>query len=72
MTFPFFTVWNPTTGYTKYRHDDYDAAKQEAERLAGLHKGMEFYVLGAMARSIKKDIDTQEFVKRKLDAEIPF
>lgn len=45
MNQPFFLVWNPQSGYTKYRHETEEAAAEEARRLAVLHPGKEFIVL---------------------------
>lgn len=41
----FYVVWNPSSGYTKYKHDCVSDARREAERLAWEHPGQEFHVL---------------------------
>jgi hypothetical protein len=43
----FWIVWCPTGANPSYRHDDYESAVKEAERLARKDAGAEFYVMGA-------------------------
>lgn len=64
----FFLVWNPRTSQTRYRHETYQAAKDEAERLARLNNGESFYVLQAVSCSMKP----VETITRRLDDGIPF
>ena len=46
----FYLVWSPTGPHPPtYRHLDKGAARKEAERLAILNPGAEFYVLAAVA-----------------------
>lgn len=58
---PFFVVWQPSTGYTKYRHGDEYAATAEAERLANLHDGQEFIVLRPVVSVQKTSIVRKRF-----------
>lgn len=54
----FWIVWSP--GGTKppsYRHDSMSSAIDEAKRLAGQNPGKEFYVLWAMGRARKVDVE---------------
>ena len=57
----FYLVWEPTSGYTKYRHRDKQDARREAERLAAENHGELFYVLKALTvtRAIKP-VETEE------------
>jgi len=48
----FWIVWSPTGGNPTVRHDNWDSAIKEAERLAGLdfnRVGERFYVMQAQA-----------------------
>lgn len=45
MTEPFWVVWNPERGLPRFQHQTFTAAKTEAERLARLHQGQQFFVL---------------------------
>lgn len=63
----FYLVWNPKTAHAKYRHSTYTGAKNEAERLAQLHKGDEFIVMRAVSKSLAKSVITEEY-----EPEIPF
>jgi len=57
----FYLVWEPQNGYTKHRHDHRHQAELEAERLAALNPGKDFYVLQALTQSaIKKPVTTIE------------
>lgn len=56
----YYMVLNPQTNYTAYKHDDYQAAKREAIRLARLHPGNEFVVLCAVASVAKDDVRVDE------------
>lgn len=47
----FYLVWEPTSGYTKYRHECIDEARREACRLAGANREKEFFVLEAVSVS---------------------
>lgn len=44
----FYVVWNIARGLPTYRHNTLDAAVKEAERLARVHPGQQFHVLGSM------------------------
>ena len=43
----FYLVWEPNSGYTKYKHYEVKDATEEAERLAKKELGKEFYILEA-------------------------
>lgn len=47
----FWLVWNPMGGNPAYRHLGSASATVEAERLASLNPGQEFYVLHAISVS---------------------
>lgn len=69
MTPSYYLVWNPDTGYTKFRHYNLYVATEEAKRLARQHPGSEFVVLQAV-RSVKvNDILIEEYDTRE---ELPF
>ena len=61
MNRSFFLVWQPETGYTRYRHDDYQLAQLEAERLAAQNPGKEFLVLQAVGGAVSTNIQRIEF-----------
>lgn len=46
---PYFVVYNPDTGYTKFQHPSYQEALNEAKRLAAAHIGDRFVILCAVA-----------------------
>jgi len=68
---PFYMVLNPATYYTKYRHESYRNAKEEAVRLARQHPGIEFIILQAMATAKINDVIVDE-VKPENDDNVPF
>jgi hypothetical protein len=47
-----FIVFNPAGKAPTYRHTTPDAAEKEAQRLAALHPGQEFFVMGAMSKTL--------------------
>lgn len=57
----FYLVWNPSTGYTMFRHESRRAAEIEAERLCRQHNG-EFIVLEAQCSIKKSDIVKTNFI----------
>jgi hypothetical protein len=46
---PFFVVWCPKKSAPIFRHATLALAEHEAERLARLNPGMEFFVLGTVS-----------------------
>lgn len=67
ITETLYLVWNPNTGYPKFRHSSRESAIQEAKRLAGNHPGQPFYVLEAIGCAVM-----QEPVQWLEAEEIPF
>jgi len=63
----FFVVWERESGYTKYEHENFSNASDEAERLARAHPGKTFVVLHAISKCRKLDVETV-----MLDDGIPF
>ena len=68
---PFYVVWNPPTGYTKFRHSSIKAAVEEAKRLALAHPNQEFIVLAPVSTSKKVDVQTTMFIYDPENAPIP-
>lgn len=68
MAQPYYVVWNPITGYTKYKHDTRQAAENEAKRLALEHRGQSFVVLAPISMMKIAEVQTTLF---EYD-EIPF
>lgn len=67
----FFIVWCPTgTSPPSHRHDTFEDAQREAERLAECAPRAEFFVLGALARSQKVTVRTEHL--EGVEWEIPF
>lgn len=64
----FYMVLCESTGYTKYKHENYESAKQEAVRLARQNPDHDFLVLSALATVKKNDIVIDEV----LNDDIPF
>lgn len=63
-------VWNPFGNAPRYQHESFESAQKEAERLAGLHHGVEFFVLETVGVAFKKDI---HFIPiNNIIEEIPF
>lgn len=46
---PFWVVWSPQGDSPTFKHGTLEGAELEAKRLAGLHQGQEFIVLGSVA-----------------------
>ncbi len=65
----FFVVWQPESGNPTYRHETYQQAKTEAERLADCSPRREFYVLQAVSKSAKVSVMT---VQLDDDGVLPF
>lgn len=65
----YYMVLCPETNYTRFRHESYKSAKDEAIRLANQYQGKEFVVLAAIATVKKADVIVDE-VPRADD--IPF
>jgi hypothetical protein len=55
----FYLVWEPSSGYTKYRHSTQQHAEQEAERLARENPNKQFHVLTSLGFCYKNDISWQ-------------
>lgn len=69
----FYLVWEESTGYTKYKHENIISAEEEAKRLARLHPGKSFHVLLAVTRVIVDDIKVEHSDGfRQLFDTIPF
>lgn len=65
----YFVVWNPSSGYTRFKHESEQAAEREAQRLAREHKGQEFVVLATRSVSKSSDVTTERF---EPEDQIPF
>lgn len=64
----FWLVWDPASPRPPmHRHDSYAEAVREAERLAKLSPGQEFYVLGAETMRCVDNMKRVDFVR-----ELPF
>lgn len=68
----FYLVWNPSTGYTKYRHQSRKLAQAEAERMARNNRDQEFIVLSAVASVKISDVVSEDFDYPILEEDIPF
>jgi hypothetical protein len=55
MITKFWLVWSEVGGSPRYKHETFDAAKEEARRLAASNAGTKFYVLGAEGFALKQD-----------------
>lgn len=64
----FYMVLCESTGYTRYRHENYNMALEEAKRLSMQNKGKEFIVLCAVASAITDNV----IVKEVPQDDIPF
>lgn len=73
---PFFMVYGLGQRQPTVRHKARGSAVQEAERLARLNPGVEFYVLGTVSVSKKTDVITEEMAPSErvsvIDDDIPF
>lgn len=63
----FWMVWTPSGHPPTYRHSDYTSARTEAERLARVSPGSEFYILQAVGM---RQMDSMRRVDFAL--EVPF
>lgn len=60
-------------GTPTYRHDSFDSAKNEAERLARLSPGCEFFVLRAIGKVVKEELKWEYYTKpNQSNDEVPF
>ncbi len=66
----FWLVWNPARNAPTQRHFNRRKAQQEAERLARLSPGDQFYVLEAVSLTQKVDVSTIDLTEEVDD--IPF
>lgn len=79
MTEPlFWCVWCDGGGNPTVKHRDFEAARNEAQRLARANPGRRFVVLAAALAYQKRDLDEIRFDDgsgydpMELDREIPF
>ena len=69
----FFMVYGMDQGAPVMRHGSYADAKREAERLARNNPGKDFYVLAAVSRSRRVDVETEVIVAAEWpDDGVPF
>lgn len=67
---PFWLVWSPNGDHPpRFQHDTEAGAEREAERLADLHPGREFYVVQPTYHVVSQRRLIQRFVT---DDGIPF
>ena len=52
----FWMVWRQGSGAPTFRHDSEDAATREAERLATINRGEQFFVLEAIGLRVVDDM----------------
>lgn len=55
-----FLVWNYSHGIPIYKHETYQSALDEAQRLAKKHPGAEFHVVKALSVSKVEAVTTIE------------
>jgi hypothetical protein len=53
----FWIVWNPHGSNPTHQHVNRELAQKEASRLALAHPGIEFIVLQAIGKAVKRDVD---------------
>lgn len=70
MAMTFYMVWNEGNRAPVCKHETYELAKTEAERLCLANTG-NFYVLQAVSVSRRVEVET-EALERSLDEQIPF
>lgn len=71
----FFMVYGMGQNRPTVRHKTLASATQEAERLARANPGIDFYVLAAVSRSRKVDVETEVIAAEwpaALDDGVPF
>ena len=66
-----FFVWKINGGQWNKRHSTFDAATEEAKRLAQLNPGESFYVLGALGVAMT-DPYPKIFTEFEIQSKIPF
>lgn len=59
---PFYLVWNPAGRTPQFKHESITAARIEAERLARVYPGLEFYVLEPTHRMVRADVTVTQYV----------
>lgn len=75
----FWMVWNPNGNTPRYTHQSYESAVTEAQRLARVVEGEQFYVLHAVAKAMipRKPVEVHLLLKQitpsqASDDQIPF
>lgn len=56
----FWLVWNPRGGAPTHQHPTLHQARAEAERLARMNPGQDFFVLATVGRAKKVDVEWME------------
>lgn len=70
MADAFYIVWNPEGSNPRFRHDCFEAAANEAHRLALINPGQDFFVMQAHRRvSTPKPVEIEDFDTR---LDVPF
>lgn len=65
-----YYVYEPSSGYTKFQHNNEEAARKETERLARDNPGKTFIVLKSIASCCVNNIKWEEH--KEIEHEIPF
>lgn len=52
----FWLVWHERGSYPIFKHENYEDACNEAERLAKLNQGIKIYVLECVSSCVKDDV----------------
>lgn len=65
----FWLVWNPMRDAPVHRHASLESATLEAERLARLNQGSEFFVLQAVRLRVVDDMKRIDLVA---ESDVPF
>lgn len=65
---PFYLVWSKQGRTPVYEHPSRSSAANEAERLARMNPGQDFFVLMPVSVTLRQDVVTRKFITD----EIPF
>lgn len=56
----YYLVWEESTGYTKYKHSNFESALSESKRLANAHPDKDFIILKPIVKSRKVSVFTEK------------
>ena len=56
----FFLVWNESMSMPKVKHDTWEKARSEADRIAIKHPGDKIHILMSVGSCVKREVDFEK------------